>query len=203
MDQCCHALLASACLAARTLVSPATRIGSVLRNALLRTNAPSREVTIGLPGRVLGLAAKVPGGLWLTMIAARTRVFRRGPGAWGWMSKRPVPREVMDAWFAPATANPAIRRDLARYGNSIPPKKQLLDLAERMRGFERPVLVAWAVEDKLMPREHGRRLAELFPHARLVEIEDSYTLIPEDQPEVLAGAIREFVADRPIGPNPG
>lgn len=157
----------------------------------------------GLPGRILGLAAKVPGGLRLTMAAARTRAFRRGPGAWGWMSKRPVPREVMDAWFAPATANPAIRRDLARYGNSIPPKQQLLDLAERMRGFERPVLVAWAVEDKLMPREHGRRLAALFPDARLVEIEDSYTLIPEDQPEVLAGAIREFVADRPDTPNPG
>ena len=44
-----------------------------------------------------------------------------------------------------------------------------------------------------MPPEHGRRLAELLPHGRLVEIDDSYTLIPLDQPEALARLIREFV----------
>jgi pimeloyl-ACP methyl ester carboxylesterase len=43
-----------------------------------------------------------------------------------------------------------------------------------------------------MPPEHGRRLAELLPHGRLVEIADSYTLIPLDQPAGLAQAIREF-----------
>jgi ABC-type sugar transport system ATPase subunit len=29
------------------------------------------------------------------------------------------------------------------------------------------VLIAWASEDRLMPPEHGRRLAELFPNANL------------------------------------
>jgi pimeloyl-ACP methyl ester carboxylesterase len=43
-----------------------------------------------------------------------------------------------------------------------------------------------------MPPEHGRRLVELLPHARLIEIADSYTLIPLDQPAKLARAIREF-----------
>ena len=56
----------------------------------------------------------------------------------------------------------------------------------RCAAFDRPALVAWASEDRLMPREHGRRLAELLPQGRLVEIADSYTLIPEDQPQVLA-----------------
>jgi len=55
----------------------------------------------------------------------------------------------------------------------------------------------WAKEDRVMPREHGRRLAELFPQGRLVEISGSYTLIPEDQPGRLAHAIREFVRDTP------
>ena len=63
----------------------------------------------------------------------------------------------------------------------------------QLRGFERPALVAWAAEDRIMPREHGRRLAELLPLGRLVEIEDSYTLIPQDQPAALARRIREFV----------
>ena len=43
-----------------------------------------------------------------------------------------------------------------------------------------------------MPPEHGRRLAELLPNGRLVEVEDSYTLIPLDQPEKLAQAIRDL-----------
>ena len=50
----------------------------------------------------------------------------------------------------------------------------------------------WAEKDKIMPPEHGRRLAELLPQGRLVEVEDSYTLIPLDQPASFAGAIREF-----------
>jgi pimeloyl-ACP methyl ester carboxylesterase len=46
-----------------------------------------------------------------------------------------------------------------------------------------------------MPPAHGRRLAALLPHARLVEITDSYSLIPQDQPGELAHAIRQFVRD--------
>ena len=59
----------------------------------------------------------------------------------------------------------------------------MLDAAERLPGFDRPALVVWASEDRVMPPEHGRRLAELLPHGRLVEIADSYTLIPLDQPD--------------------
>ena len=41
--------------------------------------------------------------------------------------------------------------------------------------------------------EHGRRLAELLPQGRLVEIPDSYTVIPQDQPAKLAQIIRDFM----------
>jgi pimeloyl-ACP methyl ester carboxylesterase len=57
---------------------------------------------------------------------------------------------------------------------------------------EAPALVVWASEDRVMPLEHGRRLAELLPSSTLVEIPDSYTLIPLDQPIQLAHAIRTF-----------
>ena len=43
-----------------------------------------------------------------------------------------------------------------------------------------------------MPNEEGRQLAAAFPDARLVELPDCYTLIPEDQPVALAAAIRDF-----------
>lgn len=49
-----------------------------------------------------------------------------------------------------------------------------------------------------MPREHGRRLAELFPRGRLVDVADSYTLVPEDQPAKLVAHLREFLSNEPV-----
>jgi pimeloyl-ACP methyl ester carboxylesterase len=148
----------------------------------------------GLPGRSIMMACRVPGGLNATMRLLRLRAARRMPGGWGWMTKRPVPREVMDAWFRPAQTRREIRRDLAKYVRSVPSKETLLRWAEQMRSFGGPVLIVWATEDRLMPREHGRRLAGLFADSTLVEIDDSYTLIPEDQPLRLARAVRAFLS---------
>jgi pimeloyl-ACP methyl ester carboxylesterase len=149
----------------------------------------------GLAGKVLGVAFSAPGGIYAVMQLLRLKAARRAPGGWGWMSKRPVPHGVMDAWFRPAQTDAGVRRDLARYAHSVPDRATLLRWADQMRCFKGPVLVVWAAEDRLMPREHGSRLAALFPDARLVEIDDSYTLIPEDQPERLTRAIREFLSE--------
>jgi pimeloyl-ACP methyl ester carboxylesterase len=148
--------------------------------------------------------AKVPGGVWLLMLLLRNRSFRHHPRGYGGMSLRGVPDEVMDDWFAPATRDRAIRRDFAKFATSAPKPEILLAWSERLRDFDRPVLVVWAAEDKLMPREHGRRLAGLFPQGRLVEIADSSTLIPEDQPEQLAKALTDFLAEtgaKPVTPS--
>jgi pimeloyl-ACP methyl ester carboxylesterase len=75
----------------------------------------------------------------------------------------------------------------------VPPEEELLGWAEALRDFDRPALVVWATEDKVMPLAHGRALAELLPRGELVEIADSYTLIPEDQPQRLSEAIRAFL----------
>ena len=56
------------------------------------------------------------------------------------------------------------------------------------------MLIAWAPEDRFFPLDHARRLAAIFPDARLVEVPDSYAFISRDQPERLAELIREFTA---------
>jgi pimeloyl-ACP methyl ester carboxylesterase len=148
----------------------------------------------GLPGRTVEIALKVPGGLYGALASLRVRPLRRLPFTYGWMSKR-LPDELLDAWIRPALGSREIRRDLRKYGAHVPPKATLMDWAQRQASFDRPVLVAWASEDKVMPPEHGRRLAAMFPQGRLVEIGDSYTLIPIDQPAVLAGHIRTFIEE--------
>ncbi len=111
------------------------------------------------------------------------------------MSKRPVPTPVMDRWFGPAQRDREIRRDLSTFARSTPSRSELADLVVRLSSFRLPVLVVWAPEDRLMPREHGPRLASLFPAGRLVEVEDSYTLFPVDQPARLAAELATFVRD--------
>lgn len=44
-----------------------------------------------------------------------------------------------------------------------------------------------------MPSDHGRRLAELLPHASLEQISDSYTLVQIDQPRQVARIILDFL----------
>lgn len=148
----------------------------------------------GLPGRMLVLAARLPGGLNAFLQPMRLRWFRNTSLAYGSLAKRPVPHEVTDAWLRPLLTQREIRRDLTKYLRSTR-KGEMIEAAERLRSFERPALVAWAAEDRLMPVDHGRRLADLLPRGQLVEIPDSYTLIPEDQPAELARVIRQFIRE--------
>ena len=55
------------------------------------------------------------------------------------------------------------------------------------------MLIVWAREDKLMPPVHAERLAQHFENARRVWVDDSRTLIPVDQPEVLAHHLCSFL----------
>jgi pimeloyl-ACP methyl ester carboxylesterase len=147
----------------------------------------------GLPGKMLALAARVPGGLSPAVRALAARPLRRSTAGLGVLTKYPVPDAVIDDWLRPLLTDRAIRADLRRYLRGVR-RGEMLEAARELRGFDRPALVVWATEDRMMPRAHGRRLADLLPYGRLLEIPDSRTLIPEDQPVALAAALREFVA---------
>ncbi|MFH9751174.1 alpha/beta fold hydrolase [Streptomyces griseus] len=149
----------------------------------------------GLPGRNLATLARVPGGLGFAFSLLRLKPARRLPMTWGWMSERPVPHATMDRWFRPVQSSPEIRRDLRAYVLGVPEKAELLRWTEQLRTFDRPALVIWATEDRVMPIEHGRRLAEILPWGRLVEVADSYTLLPQDRPDALVEHIGAFLAE--------
>jgi pimeloyl-ACP methyl ester carboxylesterase len=152
----------------------------------------------GLPGKAVAIAAKLPGGIFLTVQQLRLHWFRRSPLGFGRMAKRPIPHAELDRWLEPLLTQPEIRRDLRKYAGNLD-RGVLTEAAEGLRGFDRPALVVWAAEDRVMPPRHGRALADLLPQGRLVELEDSYTLIPLDQPEALAREIAAFLP-QPVEP---
>ena len=149
----------------------------------------------GLPGRVAGLAGRVPGGLWLAAQSLRPPGADRLPLTFGWMSKRPVPRDLLRRWLQPVRRSAGARRDLRRY-IATADAGTLLEATERLRDFDRPAMVVWATEDRVMPPEHGARLADLLAQGTLVQVDDSYTLMPLDRPDELARVIRLFAQDR-------
>ncbi|MGH2783445.1 MAG: alpha/beta fold hydrolase [Thermoleophilaceae bacterium] len=51
------------------------------------------------------------------------------------------------------------------------------------------------MRDRFFPLEHGERLAELIPGARLEWIEGARTFSPEDRPERLAELIAGFMRE--------
>jgi pimeloyl-ACP methyl ester carboxylesterase len=148
----------------------------------------------GVPGRAAMVAALLPGSFYLNAQLMRIRALRRSPFTFGWMAKRPIPDEIFDRWMRPCRSQRAVRRDITKYGKDARSyRRELQTATEQLARFERPALVVWASEDRVMPPDHGRRLAELLPNGRLVEIPDSYTLIPLDQPNQLALLIRQFI----------
>lgn len=148
----------------------------------------------GLPGRAVALAGRLPGGLNALAQPLRLRALRRTPLAFGLLAKRPIPHAITDAWLRPLLTDRAIRRDLERYLRAGKPD-DMLRAAAGLRAFDRPALVVWAAEDRVMPPDHGRRLAATLPQGRLVTVPDSRTLIPLDQPAALARLLRAFVRE--------
>src|SRR5260370_39073822 len=115
----------------------------------------------GLPDRCVAFVARLPGGQHALAQPIGWRLRRRLPFAFGWMAKRPIPPAVTDTWLRPVLTQREIRRDLTKYLRSSN-KGDMLVAAERLQSFDRPALVIWAKEDRVMPPEHGRRLAEIL-----------------------------------------
>ena len=143
--------------------------------------------------KALIAAAKLPGGLKGALAPMRTAVARRSPLGYGMLSHGDVDH-LAKGWVQPALSNPRVLDDLRRFTVALD-NEVTLDAARRLPGFGKPVLLAWAPDDKLFPLEHAERLAAAQPDARVETIADSRAFSMIDQPDRLAGLIAE-VAQR-------
>ena len=149
--------------------------------------------------RPLQLAARVPGAVWLIAQSLRPRPARRLPFAFGWLSKRPLAPEVSDAFMAPILGDRRIRREVSALLKGVS-SRYTEEAAKRFGEFDKPVLIAWAPEDRFFKLRYAERLAGAFPRARLELIEDSWTYVPVDQPARTAELIAAFAREpAPVG----
>jgi pimeloyl-ACP methyl ester carboxylesterase len=135
--------------------------------------------------------ARVPGSMWLLAQLLRVRALHRLPFTFGWVAKRAISPDVVDSYLRPSRRDRAVRADLRRFLRGVH-RRHTLAAARELPRFTKPVLLAWAEEDRLFPIELACRLAALLPNATVVTIKDSYTFVPEDQPEELSRLVVDF-----------
>ena len=156
----------------------------------------------GLPGKMLALAVRLPGGIQLAARQLRVGWLRRLPLLYGQMARRPVPGELIRRWTEPVLSDPGIRRDLLAYCRGTFDKAALTRDTEALRRFHGDVLVLWSPDNKVMPPAHGHRLAALMPRARYAEILDAYVLSMLDEPEAVAREMGTFLTAAPATKDP-
>jgi pimeloyl-ACP methyl ester carboxylesterase len=91
----------------------------------------------------------------------------------------------------PALHDAGVKRDAKKVTVGMN-KRYTLEAAQKLRSSELPLLLTWAPGDRFFPLKYAQRLAADTPNARLVEIPDSSTFVPLDQPQRLADEIAAF-----------
>jgi pimeloyl-ACP methyl ester carboxylesterase len=148
----------------------------------------------GLPGKNLALFGALPGGLRVTLASLKLKPLRRTPITFGWMAKHGIPDDLIAGWLDGPWSDKAIRADARKYiRQTRDGRRRLRAASEHLGEFTGPVTLVWAKEDRVMPMSEGQGLAAAFPNSRLKLVEDSYVLVPLDQPQRMAELLREHV----------
>jgi pimeloyl-ACP methyl ester carboxylesterase len=127
----------------------------------------------------------------------RPRFAQRLPIAYGWLSKQPIDDDVMRSFLRPIQTDQRIRQEVAAVMRGVD-KRYTIQAAEQFAAFDKPVLIAWATEERFFKLSSAERLARDFPNARLERIDESLTFVSIDQPRRLADLVGDFVRSQPI-----
>ncbi len=133
--------------------------------------------------------AKLPGGMLL--LSAPFRIGAVARRAFAPFARTKIPDELIASWMKPATSDREVTRDAAKVTAGMD-KRHTLAAAEKLRGSQLPILLAWAPGDKYFPIRYAERLAGEAGNAKLIRIPGAKTFVALDQPERLAEEIAEF-----------
>jgi pimeloyl-ACP methyl ester carboxylesterase len=144
------------------------------------------------PFEGLPAAARDPAVLGRLLAALEDPEIRKLPAAFGLLVKHPLDPLASDAYALPCLRDPDVLRDTAKAMAGASTEAVRQAGAALIEAWERPALLVWSREDPVFPVDHARRYAAALPAADLVEIDDSYSFVPEDQPRALARVIAAF-----------
>jgi pimeloyl-ACP methyl ester carboxylesterase len=108
------------------------------------------------------------------------------------VTTRGLDPERTESFFGPVRRDRRVADDLVAATAGFRPQL-LIDAAQAIPRFDRPVLLIWGESCGFFPMAHARRLASDFPRATLVCVPGAKTWVPIDDPAAVSGAIAQFV----------
>ncbi|MFZ1162372.1 alpha/beta fold hydrolase [Mycobacterium sp.] len=117
----------------------------------------------------------------------RLAALRHSGLGFGMLISRPDKHITAD-WIAPCLNDTRICRDLAALLRQIA-VTDLTDVATRLTRFDKPVTLVWGQGDVVFKPSLGRRLADVFPNGKLIEVPGSKTFVSLDEPGAVVDAI--------------
>ncbi|PLS15725.1 alpha/beta hydrolase [Bacillus sp. M6-12] len=101
-----------------------------------------------------------------------------------------IDQEMVDGYLQPFLKDD-IFRGLARFI-----RHHKGDLSEAaLKKIKTPCLLIWGEHDKVVPLQTGKRLHEDLPNSKLIVIEDTGHLLPEEKPKEVFGYMHQFLQE--------
>lgn len=128
----------------------------------------------------------------------RVPVFRK----WGSMTNEQRAREVIPMLYAKGTAQDVIEEDIQTRLIRYPTMRGVIYQAmgipfwssyRRLPKIQVPTLVVHGDQDHVLPLPNGIRIAERIAGAKLVVIPNAGHMMMSDQPDMVRGALRDFL----------
>jgi pimeloyl-ACP methyl ester carboxylesterase len=160
---------------------------------LVLTNCDAFETFPPFPFDLLFRLGRHPRAARTVLQAMRLAPLRNSRLGFGWLVRRRLTADESRPWVTPYLTDDGVRRDVTSFLRAWR-REDLADVATRLPGFDRPVLLCWAPADPFFKIALARRLAGTFPDARLVEFPDALTFVSLDQPARLAEEVERFAA---------
>lgn len=139
-------------------------------------------------------AARDPATLGKLLAALEDPAVRAIPVAYGLLLKHPTESEASDSYALPAGRDGGVLHDVAKVMSSASTAPVRAAGEHLIADCDLPVKLIWSSEDEVFPLAHAERYAAALRHGSLVQIDDSYSFTPEDQPAAVAAAIRSFAS---------
>jgi pimeloyl-ACP methyl ester carboxylesterase len=118
----------------------------------------------------------------------RATPLRHSPLGYRMLVSQPLDPALTRRWVDPCLTDAGVLRDTAAFLNGVD-SRELLDVSTRLERFDKPVLLLWGDADRFFELDFARRLSEIFPDARLVQISGGRTFHPLDDPRRVADEI--------------
>jgi pimeloyl-ACP methyl ester carboxylesterase len=126
----------------------------------------------------------------LIRLQLRSSILRRR--AMATVTASGLDHERAESFFGPMRRDKRVADDMVAAQAGARPRL-LLDAAEAIPRFDRPVLLVWGESCDFFPIAGAERLESEFPRATLVAVPGAKTWVPIDNPGAVADAIVEFV----------